>query len=563
MRPRRLIRCTLGSAVWLLLAAGVFWGCGGSSGFVGAQPDNEGGAGAVGGAGAAGGGYVPPCDGGCSAGFVCEANTCVPEDPVGGTPGQGRSTLTSDRYVFSLESSAGRLIRIDSATLEVSAFAAGLAPMVTAVVGTRELTLTLDALDLVEVLDHRESPPRALAWVTARSLSHAVLSTTGEHAVFLYDWDDPRSAERQPEPGNINQVSVLDLHEEHPGEISEEPSRITNVAVAFLPEDVRFSADGTRAVVIGRSGLTPLVLGRAPDVATPQATISFDEGAAEILIDSAAHRAVLRYANSATVEILDLTGGAGACFTAQGTVSDIALDANDQLWILQQVTGGAGLSRHDLTQAATPCAHVSPSVQLPAMTRLALGPELVRAVAYNPTLSVEQVVVIDLVSLDTQTLALEKAVAGVAFAPGGRFVLLSHLKAPGDPLWDPTQEDPAVSVDKSYGVSWVDLETGIHRLAISDVPFGKFTFIPEGSEPGSTLVAVSDSQSPQLLRVTHQPGFNDHWLPLAAFPLEVGYLPQTQRAWVSQEHPWGRLTFMSSAGDDLRHVTGFALEVGQ
>src|SRR5213078_91577 len=117
------------------------------------------------------------------------------------------------------------------------------------------------------------------------------------------------------------------------------------------------------------------------------------------------------------------------------------------------------------------------------------------------------------------------------------YALLSQMKAPGTPAWNPAIEDPEVSVDKSYGVSWLDLSTGSHRLAVSNVPFGAFSFVPADTDLGATFQAVLDPTRPQILRVAHAPGFDDKWIDLAAMPLKMGFLSATDRTYVTQQHP--------------------------
>ncbi len=512
--------------------------------------------------------YYPPggpCGGiDCPSGFHCEFDQCVADVPPPPPPSaEPRDPLASNRYVFSLDTAQRRLARIDSLTLEVAAFAAGLAPMDLGVVGSRELSVLLDAMDLVEVLDHRQEPPVAAAWSTARSLSHVRLSPSGEHLVAYFDWDDPRAQDRQPEPGNINQVSVLSLAD-GAAPFADEDARLVNVAVGFLPRDVRFAADGSRAVVISQDTLTPIALTTVEvGVATPAPTVPFDGSAAEILIDATATTALVRYAGNARVDLLSLDGGAAGCLVAPGAVSDVALARDGQL-VLSFVDGGAqGLAVVPPAAALPdPCAPVVASVQVQDASQLAVDPAADLALVYQADLAVETIWLVDLIAGTARSVALEKAVVAVAFAGDGRHVHLSHLKAPGVPAWDPRVEHPEVSVDKSYGVSWLDAVTGSHRLAVSDEPFGPFSFVPQTSvQEGATFQAVVDAEEPQLLRVTHRPGFDDRWIDLAAKPLQMGYLKDTARTYVTQSHPWGRITFVDPSGTELRHVTGFALEV--
>lgn len=463
--------------------------------------------------------------------------------------------------VFVLEVDTQRLLRIDSLSLEVQVFAAGLAPMDLAIIGAREQSLLLDAHDLIEVLDHRQSPPASAAWTTARALSHLAVSPSGDHVVAYFDWDDTRAQQRQPEPGNINQVSVLYVGNANEA-MADGDGRLRSVAVGFLPRDVRFAADGSRAVVVSRDTLTPIELSAdVGDVALPRAQVSFDGSAAEILIDSLASVAVMRFADSTQIDLIPLDGSAKACFETPKPVTDIILANDGRLLIVSGDAEGHELTRVDRSSASAPCTAVGPDVSLGSTSRLAVDPSGNMAVAYHPDIQTETVALVAIDTLSATSVVLEKAVGAVAFAGDGEHALLSHLKTDGAPAWNPAVEDPELSVDKSYGVSWLHMGSVAHRLAVSDQPFGAFAFVPAtDTELGATFATILDERVPQVLRVTHRPGFDDAWIDLAAVPRKAGFLPETGRIYVTQSHPWGRVTFIDPVDHNLRHVTGFALD---
>lgn len=492
----------------------------------------------------------------CQPGFVCEFGQCVPETPPGAAADSVRDPRASARYVFDLQLEAQRLVRIDSESLQARSFSAGLAPMDLAIEPDRELSVLLDAFDLIEVLDHRVDPPVSATYPTARSLSHLVLSPTGAHAIAYYDWDDPRAGQRQSEPGNINQLTVLDLTD-GATEFSDRDARAVNVAVGLLPRDVRFAVDGSRAVVIGRDAVTRIDLRGTP---APETVFALSAEPAEVLVTDDASALVARY-GSEELEVLRLADGARACVTHPFAVSDLERVSESGVFVVygeSESFQAAVLDPLSLDFAATECASTSPTLDLGPYRRLQMNRDGTRGVAFTPEIDRERLLVLD--GLTRTEVRLEKAVSSVAFGPDGRFVFIAHLKRDGVPAWDPTVESPDDSVDKSFGVTWLDLDTLDNRLAISEWPFGRFTFVP--AVPGraaATYVAVLDPFEPELLRVSHATGFDDRWLRLAATPLSLGFLPGTDRAYVTQDHPWGRVTFIDPTGQELRHVTGFAL----
>lgn len=500
----------------------------------------------------------------CPDGFVCEFGECVPETPPPQpASGEPRDPLASERYVFSLDPQRRRLVRIDSAELTATAFSAGLGPMDLAVLGGRDLTVLLDAFDLVEIMDHRAQPPTRASFDTARSLSHLAASPTGQHVVAYYDWDDPRAQTRQPDRGNINKISVL-FTGETDAPMAEGDARVADISVGFLPRDVRFAADGSRVVVIARDSLTPIQLtAELGNVATPEADIGFAGEPAEILINAAATEAVLRYPETARVDVLSLADGGTRCVATEAAATDVAFDGQGRLLVVFETTeGGHALGIVALADAAQDCGEpIDARVELGPASRIRVDRSSDFALGYAPDLAVEQLRRVNLRTEATRTVALEKAVGAVAFVGDGEHAYISHLAAPGEPAWDPQQEDPDTSVDKAFGVGWVHLPSGAHHLAVSDAPFGPFTFVPGASDaPGATYQAVLDQRTPKLLRIAHAPGFEQRWVELAAEPLSMGFLAETERAYVTQVHPWGRITFLDARGESLRHVSGFALQ---
>lgn len=491
------------------------------------------------------------CD--CQPGFVCEFGQCVPE-VANSTVSDPRASL---RFVFDLQVADSRLIRIDSSSLQARSFSAGLAPMDLAVEPQRELSILLDAFDLVEILDHRNDPPDSATYETARALSHLASSPTGTHVVAYYDWDDPRSGLRQPEPGNINQVTVLDLRDGATA-FADSDRRATNVSVALLPRDIRFSIDGSRLVVVGRDEVTRISLG---DVPVPDSVIALRAEPAEVAVDDAANALVARY-DSGELELVRLDDGASTCVTFPGPISDIERASPTAFYVVYGADSSytaALLEPLDADFATGACTPLNGTIDLGPHARLQMNSAGSRGLAFTTQIDRESVLVLE--GSTTTELRLEKAVSSLVFGTQGRFVFVSHLKREGTPAWDPTVETPDESVDKSYGVTWIDLETLENRLAISEEPFGRFTFAPEtDGRAAATYVAVLDPVEPELLRVTHAPGFSDRWLRLAASPLALGFLAGTDRAYVTQDHPWGRVTFIDPSDGELRHVTGFAIE---
>ena len=494
----------------------------------------------------------------CPAGFYCEFGVCIPDGSSATTP---VAALASDRYLYSLEVEKRRIVRIDAQEFQVDALETGLAPMDMQVMPGGERLMLADASDTVEIITGAGLYEARVIWDTARSLSHVKIAPGGDHVVVYYDWDDPRALDRQPNPGNINQVSILAVGTNDA--MGDDDDHLVDLSVGLLPRDVQFSADGAKAVIIGRREVTTVnLLSFEEGVAVPTHTIDIDESAIEFLVNDAASEILLRYDGQPQLDVVDLISGEVTCLQTEGTILDITETGNDQFLVAFTNDEGNHMSQLSFTDAAESCEAQAGTYAIGNARTLAYDPESNRTLAYVADEAVENLWFIDLVTDEQQTIRLEKAVSAVAFSDSGTIVRIAHLKADGTPAWNPTVEDTDVSIDKSYGVSWIDLTTGLQRLTIRDEPFGPFSFAPALlGRVGATYQALSEDSQPRLLVVEHSAGFNESWIDLASETEHMGYILSTDSIYAIQDHPMGRVTFVNAESQELRHVTGYALDL--
>ena len=508
----------------------------------------------------ASGGVAPSAncfEGDCPAGFYCEFGVCLPET-AGASP---EAALTSNGNLYFLEKAKRRIMRIDAAEFKVDARETGLAPMDMAVLPEGERLVLVDASDTVEVIDLQASGEERVIWDTARSLSHLKVSPTGEHVALYYDWDDPRALDRQANPGNINQISILAV--EATSAMSDDDDHLVDISVGLLPRDVRFSPDGSTAVVIGRRSVTSVDLRTvANGVAAPSHTVDIDETAVEFLVNDAATELLLRFAAHYQLHFVNLQSGEVTCLGFEGDITDITPIGNDELLVAFGGAEGNYLNRVAFSDAAAVCPVVPGEFAIGKAQNIVYDAASERVLAYAASVAVESLWFLDLRAGTEETFRLEKAVAALAFADKGGTVRIAHLKKPGTPQWNPGLEDTDVSIDKSNGVSWINLDTGLSRLTLRNNAFGPYGFVPGGlGETGATFQALTEDSQPRLLVVEHSAGFNESWVDLASETVHMGYIPDTDSIYAIQDHPMGRVTFVDAGTHNLRHVTGYALDL--
>ena len=492
----------------------------------------------------------------CPVGFYCESGACVPEVPEAG--------LTSYRYLYFLEKSKRRIMRIDASEFQVDARETGLAPMDMKILPGGERLVLVDASHTVEVIDLEGSVEERIIWDTVRSLSHLKVSPTGEHVALFYDWDDPRALDRQSEPGNINQISILAVGESTTMEDDDE--HLVDISVGLLPRDVHFSSDGTKVVVIGRRSVTSVDLRSVEEgVAAPSDTVDIDEAAVEFLVNAAASEVLLRFNADDRLEFVNLQTGDETELCFGGNITDITSIGGDEFLVAFSGPDENYLSRVDFSEAAAGCPVVPGQYSIGEAQTIVYDEASDRALAYTADASVETLWFVDFAQETQQELRLEKAVAALAFADNGGTVRITHLKTAGTPAWNPgfpDYEPTDLSIDKSNGVSWIDLATGLQRLTLRNDAFGPYGFAPGTAErAGSTFQALTEDSGPRLLVVEHSARFNESWIDLASETVHMGYIPATDSIYAIQDHPMGRVTFVDARTHSLRHVTGYALDL--
>lgn len=166
----------------------------------------------------------------------------------------------------------------------------------------------------------------------------------------------------------------------------------------------------------------------------------------------------------------------------------------------------------------------------------------------------ERLTILDLESdEDPKTVQLEKSIRAIAIAPDGSTALVIHKKLAGSPDEPGLPLDAAI--DRSYGYSLVQLETGFDLLETTEAEIGPFAIVPDGSY---LFVLFSGGVQREVQRVQLR-SFQVDRIRLGSPPISVGPVPGTGKVFVGQDHPDGRITFIDWESGDVESVTGFEL----
>ena len=508
----------------------------------------------------------------CPVGWTCsDFGQCVPPPPGdGGVPPPPEveyelgAPVSSQRYVWVAMTDEDAVAKIDGVDLAVTSIAVGEAP---------EVLVTLPGTDTAIVLDHvhgaatvvRPAAGSNLTEVepTLPDLNQMVASPSGRHAVAYFDLAkaiaDAGGIDQIDEVGSFQDVTVVILD---PGQ-----TRTVDLTVGFRPREVEFDAAGTRAFVITDDGISVLDLAAVADGPTiiPPVPVTADPfsdaSGLEVDVVASGALALVREAGGAWLRAVSLDGvtlGQQWEVALPGVPSDLEL-APDGSRAYAVLRDAQALAVVDLPGDVHDPSGIT-IVDLPDATlgSLSLTADGRRGVLYTNATLDERLTIIDLdqPGFPHVTYPLEKSVRAIGVDPAGGKVLVLHARAPGDPD-DATSFDEYI--DRSWGYSVVDVETGFAKLQITPVDPGDFAFAASAAR---AYLCLDGGDAEGALAEVHEIELDTGVVrprALGSPPDTVGVLPGNDKVFVSQRHPLGRVTFLDVASGEARTLTGFDL----
>ncbi len=510
----------------------------------------------------AGGKALCISDDDCREGEVCFAGECVfqggapPAPDAGVLPEENERRLAAftvpaagREHVWVASPATDTLVRIHGETLTLDAVEVGDEPTV---VRTREgedvaVVLNRGSDELAVVHD----PDDVAFHLLPGHFNALTLDPTGAHALCWFDLGQVRAGE---DVASLQDVAVVDL----------EDGDVHTVTVGFRPRRITFTADGLTALVVTDDGISvfrPTQLSAATLAPTiPVAPGVFGQEGREVVVTPDGAYAISRGPGEAGVTVVELTEGVPRFVElgAQPTDLDLLPDGRTALVMLR------GAERLALVPLET-AAEAPETIRFVEFAGHVLGSAAVApvgqfAVLYTTVAPEEARAQVALLELDSGAIVhrpMRKGVAGVDVAPDGQTAFVLHTKAPGDP-------DPALGEEsflaRSHGYTLLDLRTVNAKLQTTPAEPSGLVFAPDRDE----AFLVLRGQGVAAVQRVNLIGFAVESFTLGTPPEVVGVLPAVERAFVTQTHPEGRISFIFLAdevgdGGRLETVSGYAL----
>jgi hypothetical protein len=535
---------------------------------------------------------------------------------TGGTPQEVEEDVelelphAGEHYVFAANPEHDSVAVIDGTTLVIDTVEVGDEPRF-----LQTLPSTQDDADAAIVLNVKSSDATVIRTRNGRSETSFVevapgsnaiaVSPDGRHAVVYLDSHVSTAGSGKLESQS---VSVLTLEPEK--------DRATNMSVGFQPSAVSFSEDNSRAFVVTDDGVSILDfsdIDEAGPGAAPTVPLSsdFSAQALDVSITRDGHYALAREQGSAVLRLVDLekresfeldlapivndavaatrtgngpnpneAGAAGGPSSAGASAGGAAGQPGGAAGSAPTGSGDApapGLvevtdidlsPKNDAAVAVIRSEAIVLTIPIPAaftrpslVTALQLDAGFVGSVTLSPDAkwallyttvdqTQEHLTILNLETREVRTVDLRKSVRAVAVDENSRFALVLHQKL------DKTSEEPEspdALIDLSYGYSLVDIESGFTRLQTTASEIAAFDLIPAAKK---LFVLLQEQQQVQCMSLT---SFVPENLTLASRPLSMGAVPASEKVFVGQDHPDGRITFIDWSTLAMTSVTGFEL----
>lgn len=478
----------------------------------------------------------------------------------------------SQRFVYAANPESGTVVIIDAETLTIQTVETGDRPtFLQTLRGTDDAIVLNVGSDDATIL---RSPDTKLTSSTVDVVPGAnviAVAPDGKHAVVYFNalYSSAGSA-----TGSFQDVTVLTLE---PGN-----DRAIGMTVGFRPREVIFASDGSAAYAVTDDGVSVLDFESIDDSGSGIARLvtlgaDVDQTSLDVSITPDGRYALARQPAQSAIRLVDLSKGEIQTLE----LADLMLPDPDADPDVDAGTSDAPVEITDLDLAPNGDFALAVLRNQDAVVRIPvpeafeddsklrvytvagqlfgsveIAPEADRALLYTTAAEVERITILPLTGDEPpHTVALRKLVQAVAIAPDGKTALIMHTKVAGDP--NEPGIDPDTMIDRKFGYSVLRLSSGDVKLQVTDIPAKTFTITPDGS-----LAFLLFRDDPSFVREVHEvdaTSFLVEKIRLGSPPISLGAVPSSERLFVNQEHPDGRITLIDWKTNEQRTVTGFEL----
>lgn len=450
-----------------------------------------------------------------------------------------RSPVASGRFVWIANPTSGRVAYVDAQSLAVRTIEAGNGPTYLTTVPDPAADVALVINTLSSDATWMKASGASIETRTFRTAPGANSWSVSPNGRWAIAWTDASRLSKPDRTQGFQDLTVIDLT----GAIAP-----VVLAVGYRPARIGFTSDNTRAFAVTQDGISIVDLAATPlvtkNVAISDAPLA-DPGSRDVEVTPDGAWALIRRDGQRDITIVSLASGARTNVTLTGAVTDLDLTpAGDKA--VAVVRENATVSVLDVPAIATNPGALTPlTVTGETIGSIVLSKTGTSGLLYTNATPVERVVLLRLgTPLQSKPLRLYAPVLSAFLADDARHAVVVHGTASGSTAKGafslvPTGDElPAKIVAANAPVS-----------AVAIAPTGDRALVTERDDKTRTYGAF----------VARLPELSVQHYPLASAPIGAGVVAGARRAYIVQDHPEGRITFVDLDSGQARTLTGFEL----
>lgn len=457
------------------------------------------------------------------------------------------SPVATGRFVWIANPASGRVAFVDAVTLEVRTTEAGNGPSHLAGVPHP----SQDVAIVINEVSSDATVLRATAQGTIDSVTVPIAQQSNAWSVshggrWAIAWTDARLTQNTNAAQGFQDITVLDL--------AEGTENATRLSVGYRPVALHFSADDTHAYAVTQDGVSVVELqapgGPATTKIVPISEDALeDPGSRDVAITPDGSFALVRRDGSDSVSVIALADGARTEVVLEGAVTDLDLspDGTRAIAVVRDKGQVVLLPIPGIVQ--DPESFETVTVENVVVGSVSMASDSKVALLYSNATDQERVASLryDTTPAMSEALKLHAPVLAVFLAPSGASSIVLHK-----------------AIDDGSGSTFAGAFSVLNLapklpakivgmvappMAVAVTPSGDHAVLAERDDVarvyGAYLVRMGNQQVDRY--------------ELGSPPIAVGALVQAKRAFVAQEHPEGRLTFVDLDTGLARTLTGFEL----
>jgi len=484
----------------------------------------------------------------------------VPPPPEDEEEGDFRVPETSGKYVYSASETTDRVAAINTDSLAIDVVDVGAGPTeVRAIPGQPVDAGAVCVLDVVsEDIALVRTSAEGVTTVELRDVTPSAndmrVSADGVWVVAYHDVDKGALIG----PGSDQEVTLVSP------ESSDESVFLT---VGLHPRDVVFSPDSTKIFVTTDDGVNvidltvPTISGKPtlfPVVSDP----AIDPQTLEVVVAPQSSQAIARVNGDSWLVLTDLETGEQTTLDLPGFPTDLDLGPDGTYALLTiPGQGGSSIVRVPLPATSSTDFEVFPiGEEYVGVAELAdSGDAMILYTTQNPWEGTgtepplgdpRRRFTIARIGAgnweDQTTLFTEVGIRAVGIEPSGRSAILLHDEA----------SDIYPNAPWPYTIVDLSVPFPVKKVQTAEAKPGPVLFTPSGDR--AAVIVRNDAASVRRVDLVNLDSFIVDGMNLGSPPQGLSYVELTDKIMVSQEHPTGRITFISGDGM-VQTVTGFEL----